>query len=667
MADNIQDIEVLGDLLGQSDAIANLIEAQGAFDAAYAAFRAEDAKQFQAVIERAQLLIHCDRICHWIRTKECLFLCLALAGPPTPTTTPTASLDPRVLANAIARLGRDEKLVRRVADILANRDQAGFAEILKQLEIQPYAHLFCHWLCTIRYRLVCRWICQVGAIERPVLWIELQAAARAIAALAGNERAFRAAVAASTAGDAAKLGTAISGAGLALRCHWVCEFFCSWRCVLACLTLTQPFPFADVGEGPAQIREARQFADAIVKLAQSQTDLMRFSVAVGAGNVESWSALIKQYGFERFAIQLCHWICGWRCGRFCKLVCGSIDYHPWFTHIGDFSITGDISGATGRTVAPRGGHGGPDFGFFGGMSLRGFCPKKDPAHPTEDMAYRFLFQPAGAAQPTPIGPGFVAEVLVGTRYTLWNGDPNTLQTVRIRGTGATTPTPPTPTADPTPPDHFIVPDAQGWVPVDQRALDDAFSGYLLGFSSAAAIVPNGAAATAVAAGTAVPVADQKNGVDCAIIFQATRVSTIATVNGGAAPDYTNQIAKVRINNWAQVDLLDLLQFHTSGGTPCSPLSSALDIEYSVDHELIAAWSIGLSTAAPGVSLTSPPPPPSTPRGGAGTHHEDISTWPTCSYTVTLTTRRRLTNGLSDDPNAYNSKTFCIGRGGARPA
>lgn len=661
MTDHIQDIEVLGDLLGQSDAMANLLQAKGAFEAAYAAFRAEDAKKFQSVIGQANLQVYCERICHWIRTKECVFLCLDLAGPPVAAT----GLDPRVLAKAIARIGDDPKLAQHLADILVKRDKAGFAAVLKQLGIEPYAHLFCHWLCIIRYRLVCRWICHVGAIARPVLATELQNAARAIAVLYNDEKSFRVAVAASTAGDTAKLGAAITAARLGLRCHFVCEFFCSWRCVLVCLTLARAYPFKPL-EAPAQIREAHDFAAALVKLAQNPTDLMRFSTAVGTGNAEAWAALIKQYKYEAFALQLCHWICGWRCVRFCKLVCVNVDYHPWFTHIGDFSVigTGDISAATGRTVGPRGGHGGPDFGFFGGMSFRGFCPKKDPAHPTEEMAYRFLFQPAGAAQPTPIGPGFVSEVLVGTRYCLWNGDPNTLQTVRIRGTNPT-PTPPTPTADPTPPDHFIVPDAQGWILVDQAALDDAFSGYLMGFNSVAGVVPNGAAPTGVAAGTAVPPADQKNGTNCAIIFQATRVSTIAAVNGGTAPDYTNQIGKVEISNWSQVALLDLLQFHSGGGTPCSPLSTDLDIEYSVDHELIRDWGISMTTAS-GATLTNPPPPPSTARGGAGTHHEDISGWPTCSYTITLTTRRRLTNGLNDDTDWLISKTFCIGRRVVKP-
>jgi hypothetical protein len=562
-----------------------------------------------------------------------------------------------VLASAITRLGEDEGLVQHVAEILVKRDQQGFREVLDKLGLAAHAHLFCHWLCLIRYRLVCRWMCHAGSIERPILWSEIQSAAKAIGALVQKKDLFRAAVAASTAGDSAKLGIAIRDAGLLARCHWVCEFFCSWRCVMVCLILHkrftfQPFPAAE------QIKEAHEFAAALAKLSQNPADLMRFSAVVGAGDAGKWAELIKRFGFERFSFQLCHWVCGWRCFRFCKLVCIDIHYHPWFTHIGDFSITGDISATTGLTVAPRGGHGGPDFGFGGGLSLRGFCPKHDPAHLSAEMWYRFLFQPAGVANPVPITGGFVSEVLVGTRYTMWNGS-NQLQTIRLRGTGANGPTPIT-GPELTPPDLIINPDADGWVKVDQAALDDAFSGYLMGFASGVGL-PMGNATTSVAAGTDVPPVEQKNGSDCAIIFQATGFTTPTAVNGGAAPDYSNMIAKVRINNWHEVANLDILQFHSGGGTPCSPLGNALDIEYTVDHELLRTWSIAVSSAS-GMTLTSPPvaaPPPS--RGAAGTHHQDISTWPTCSYTVTLFSQKRITDGLSDDPGSPQSMTFCIGR------
>src|SRR5205085_10962689 len=212
--------------------------------------------------------------------------------------------------------------------------------------------------------------------------------------------------------------------------------------------------------------------------------------------------------------------------------------------------------------------------------------------------------------------------LVGSVYTFWNGNPFALQTVRVRGAGPT-PTPPPPGPGFSPPPHYIVPDAKGWIPVDPNALDDGFNGWLMGFQSAAAgAFPGGDPGPAgLAAGSPVPGGQQKNGTDAAIIFQATRASTVTAVNGGAAPDYTNQLGKARINNWNEVNLLDLLEFHSGGGNPCSPLSTDLDIEYTVDHELLADWHFQLVTAS-GMTLTAPPSGPTAvkPRGDAGTHH-----------------------------------------------
>jgi hypothetical protein len=655
MADN-SELDLLHEMRSEGEAVSRLLAAQGAFESAYRAFRAEDAGAFQEVIRRAGLQIWCRRICRWIRTKECVFLCLELAGPPTAFDRP----DPRVLARALGRLAADERLVKKLADVLVKRDRGGFLEIVKKLEIQPYAHFFCHWLCTIRYRLVCRWICTIGPQRPPILWAEIQAAGRALGELAEDERTFKAVAAASSAGDSVKFADVLRNPRWMWRCDWVCQFFCSWRCVLVCLSFARPFPFAAI-EGPAQIREARAFGEAIAKLNDNPAAVQRLAAAVGSGQVDRWTAIVKELKYERFALQLCHWICGWRCRLFCRLVCPDPHYYPWFDAIGDFGIYSDIDPASGLTNAAKfgtsGTHGGPNFGFFADLSLHAFCPEFDPAHPAERMSYRFLFRRQGDAGPTPIAGGFVSPVRVGSRLALWNGGWH-WQSVWVRGTGATSPTPPTPGIGLSPPDHFIVPDGQGWVEVDPETADSAFHGYLMGFASHVAVA-GGAAPTGVAAGTAVPVADQKNGTDCEIVYQATRSSTIAAVNGGAAPDYSNSVAKVRINNWADVALLDLLQFHTGGGTPCSPLNANLDIEYSVDHELIAGWGLGLTTAA-GMVLTAPPPPPSTPRGGAGTHHENIAAWPTCSYTVSLSTRRRLTNGISDDSGRTVSKTFCIG-------
>jgi hypothetical protein len=650
MANQDFDYRGLGDLLEQADAIGQLAKNDKLFRDAFTAFRAGDPAKFQAALKEATLLARCGIVCEWIRIKECVFLCLELCGPPAPA---TAAPNPRVLAEAIARITADDKLVSQLVQILEKRDKAAFQEIVTKFQLGPLCHLFCHWLCVVRYRLLCRFMCSPQRIEKPNLAQELESAGLALRQLLAHGTSFDQAVAASNARDAAKLSSIIKDAALIPFCHLICEWFCSWRCTLVCLTLCRAFPLQAITD---EIAEAAAFAKAIGPLAQKADQLERLMAAVVAGDAGTWPALLKELQLSNFCIQICHWICTRLCRAFCIVVCPPPFNHPWFTHVGDFGIISDIDGGTGLTNKSQAGHGGPNYGFFGCLKLRGFCPKYDPAHPADQMAYRFLFQPAGAATATPITAGFVCEVLVGTRYTLWKGNPNALQSVRIRSAGPT-PTPPPPGPGATPPDHYIVPDAQGWITVDASALDDGFNGWLMGFSSPVAF-PAGDPAPGVVAGTAVPVANQKNGSNAAIIFQASRVSTIAAVDGGAVPDYTNTLAKIHINNWNQVALINLQEF--SGGMSCSPVSSQLHVQYTADHELMAQWSIDMVTAA---TVVPAPvfPGGSDPRGGAGTDQHTTTTWPSCSYLLRLHTRRSLTDGLDDDPGGWDGSflTFCI--------
>jgi hypothetical protein len=641
------ELDVFRDLLEEARSIGQLAEDENAFREAYEGFRAGDVSRFQAVLKR--LGLRCSLICEWIRIKECIFVCLQLCGPPKPT---DRSLNPRELAEAIVRITSDERLVRQLAETVEKRDHDSFQRIVEQFKLGNLCHFFCHWLCVVRYRLICHWLCSIEKIERPDFARELQSAGQALRQLLEHKDSFDQAVAASDAGDAEKLGAVIQAAQLISFCHLICEWFCSWRCTRVCLILCRQFPLEPVRD---EIREALAFAKAMQQLGQEPLQLERLSAAVGAGDAETYSASVKKLKLQRFCIQLCHWICFLRCRRFCIPVCPDPFYHPWFTHVGDFDIYGDI-GATGLTNKAQAGHGGPNYGFYNCMSLKGLCPKYDPANPGEPMAYRFLFQPAGAPNPTPITGGFVCEVLVGSRYTFWNGDPFAKQSVRIRGTGTTSPTPPPFDGNLTPPDHFIVPDPQGWVTVDPMAFDGAFYGPLMGLASAVAF-PGGDPAPGVTAGTAVPVANQKNGVHSAIIFEATRVSKI----GSPPPDYTNQLGNIHINNWNEVNLIDLQEFLGPGATACSPLTNDLHILYTADHELMAAWFIDMVTSA---SIPGPAPvfPSGTgPRGGSGSDFHDISTWPTCSYLIRLHTRRSLTTGLIDDVDKWNFKTFCIGK------
>jgi hypothetical protein len=207
--------------------------------------------------------------------------------------------------------------------------------------------------------------------------------------------------------------------------------------------------------------------------------------------------------------------------------------------------------------------------------------------------------------------------------------------------------------------------------VDPNSFGGIFDGYLMGFASNVAF-PGGPPTPGVLAGTAVPPANQNNGVNAAIIFQATRVSTIAAVNGGAAPDYTNQVDVIHINNWEEVNLLNFAEFATGC---CTPIDKTLSVQFTADHEQMAGgeWSLVISSCAlpSNIDLVDvgpiPPLPAPVPgviftaggRGGSGTIVEDTSLWPNCSYTATLTTTPGLTDGLNDDSDDPNSLTFAI--------
>jgi hypothetical protein len=545
------------------------------------------------------------------------------------------------------------------------QDELAFQAIVEKLGVARYCHYVCHWICSIYYRLICEILCSV---EKPVYIIGcvhllpvLQQAGAAVTRLLADDSTLAAVEKAVLAKDTDALRTILKRAGFQAVCTWICFWICAWRCMRRCLLLCRPFPAAPIDD---VLPEIWKFAQVVAKLPDHPRLLEQLIDAVREGDEEVYAKLVKQLGFERFCHQLCYWICRIICRRFCILVCPPVKPRPWFTHVGHFHIYGDIDSSSGLTNKSVLSHGGPGYGFFNCLELRGFCPATSPDAASVPMRYRFLFERSGSR--TPLVGSQLCPVIVGSRTIYWDvngtGLEETFQTVMIAGSGATidpTPPPALPPGTPwgPPPTHVIVPDADGWITVDPNALGSGFNGALVGFNTPTSF-PGGNPNPGVPAGTQVPAANLKNGVDIAIIFEATRV-------GGptSPPDYSNTLSRIHINNWREVTLLDLLQFHTGSGTPCSPLASDLDIEYTADHELLAVWDIDIATAAPIPVLTLPSGTSSRSAGANtvfGTHHEDISGWPTCSYTVKLTTRRALTNGINDDDADTITKTFCIG-------
>jgi hypothetical protein len=356
--------------------------------------------------------------------------------------------------------------------------------------------------------------------------------------------------------------------------------------------------------------------------------------------------------------------------------------HAWFTHVGDFDINSDFD-ATGKTsvAAPVGmadAHGGPGFAFYDGLSgnglkLVGDCPTTHPGG-GEPMRYRFRYEhPANPGVLVPITGSRISAQIVGTRPVTWDfgaGPIETFQSIVVTGSGGSTSPPPPPLPSPIPPAGtswgavpvaLMSPDPDGWVTIDPTTTNGALSGPLIRFKSATA-VPGGSSTVAGDAAGSAP-GDLKTGVTLRIVFEAEPTGGPTA----GSPTLSNELSRIVINNWAEVNLLNLLQFTLPGASCCTPLSTDLGIQYTTDHEFMRSWALGITSCASSLGLgwTTPvlPSGPTAmkPRGDQGTANQNIVTWPGCSYRVTLNTSRKVTDGEIDDLGRTSEVTFCIDR------
>jgi hypothetical protein len=156
-------------------------------------------------------------------------------------------------------------------------------------------------------------------------------------------------------------------------------------------------------------------------------------------------------------------------------------------------------------------------------------------------------------------------------------------------------------------------------------------------------------------------ADQKNGKLLYVKFQTT--------DDPANPASTHLntqllIGKIYINNWNEVSLLKLEELFAGGGSGCTPVQSQAHIDYTADHELIASWSIGIWSNA--IGSVSGLPSGNLPRGSAAVYNlataaglsPAFNTWPSCAYSLTLNTVRKLTTGDANDYVKTNQVIFC---------
>ena len=160
--------------------MAALAKDEEVFRAAVDAFRAYDGESMAKLLDRHQLSAHCEIICHWLRSKEAVLLCLELAGPPP--LRDESPPDPREFAQLVAKLTADDAMVRLMVDAVEDRDTSAWSTLIEKNDLRRFSHLLCHWVCTVHYRLVCDVVCQPLRVQRPQLGLSCARRARRSAA-----------------------------------------------------------------------------------------------------------------------------------------------------------------------------------------------------------------------------------------------------------------------------------------------------------------------------------------------------------------------------------------------------------------------------------------------------------------------------------------------------
>lgn len=338
---------------------------------------------------------------------------------------------------------------------------------------------------------------------------------------------------------------------------------------------------------------------------------------------------------------------------------------PWFTHVGNYNITSDIN-ASGFTINNRSAYGpaGTGFGFFNSVDLVGYATKRVPAAPTMPLFYRFLFSTDSTTWSAVTETQMAAARLkVGVRQIIWNGS-TAFQDIVIDAGKAASVADSIPLYDgtPIPPDHVLRLDANGWVRVDQAGLDNGFYGPLLKVNTATIVAGGNATSAGDVAGNS-PAAP-KNGQLVHFAFETTDDPA-----NPASPHLARQSvqAHLYINNWNEVSLLvlDELMMGLSG---CNPITNHANVHFTADHELMAEWLLGVSSAGvpSGITINTPGTFGTVPRGNnlsldfatSGAVTPAFEDWPTCAYRLQLNTRRMLTDGVRNDDGRTNELIFC---------
>jgi hypothetical protein len=644
-----------------------------------------DGAEYRAVLEELHLVEFCNLLCYWVCSIGYGRVCEVVCRP-QPGFLLDAESELQAAGRFIGRVVENDKAFDAIAKAAQTLNCETLQSAINQAGFASGCEFICRLICVWRCVWICRELCE---LPTPILTgtyaiEEAQSFALAARPLAGQPRVLGDLVSAVQHRDVKSYREIVTRFNLGTYCWQVCAWVCSVTCYEFCICVCPPPGLQPIF---TSVGSFGIYSDIDSTSGKTNTGSKGF----GGPDYAFWDQL-----------QL-----GGSCPSLSPIAPGVSMRYRFLYSTASTTLAGPISAAqTSITVTSSAAAPATPFNVA-------VCAI--PGDPVEIITVNTVAATtwtvvrgqdgtaaaaAGigatlAISPTPITGNLVSTaaplVAVCSRKIPWAQYIPGIPATAGPTSGATPqsqqvivfPTPPPPLPpDPVnlapgatwvgPSPHFIAPDADGWIVVDPGAELGGVSPLLVFDSTKVAAggepVPVGNFGTGqtppppgcVPAGSAVPPAQRKAGMDLSIIFQATRV-------GVTSVDFSNALSKIHINNWLEVNELNFTEF-ASGC--CTPIDKTLHVEFTVDHEELnsGTWSLGISSCSKSAPGNITPPNPTVgvtftagDRGASGTILEDTSLWCNCSYVVQLTTTPKLTTGLIDRSTATNQLTFAICR------
>jgi len=632
-------------------AIAALAEDERSFAQAVKAFEAGDREAFRQALDHRGLLPHCVRICFWLCIWRCIRVCrLICVELPTAPPTPGELVE---LARLLVPLRDNPDLLKRFVEAMDRGDAQTLGAIVKELKIQRFCFFVCYWICTLRCRRFCVWICagpQPGADVDPLT--EIREALDAMIGVAREENSLVKAFDAFRKQDAKGFHSVLEQLAVLRFCIIICRFFCYWNCFRVCLIICREIPKIDL-----TVPELRELGLALGRLAKDDAHLTRASDALLKEDPAAWIAVIDELKLGRFCYYLCHWICFIRCDLYCWILCppGCL---TTFRYIGGYNILTAIN----STAAGNGLTTADSRAFYLTMRLNGVLCKQHSGGPAE---YRFEYRELPAGAWTPVPPDWIERTEIGLWQSTVPAPPDDVKPYTVKGTAPT--------------DKVATLTAAGWVQVPQESnVNDAGgnfapNGNLINLNSVKMATWTDINIAGITAGQSTAPAGLGADKFFGLRLRVRRIGMPATeVTAGTCEKvaiynvhYDNVTHKgtwapVLESNQLGVAMVNVLEI----GTGCAKITNTLTIKYTAAHPNLGSVTITMDGPGGPYNTTLADDVGSTPANRFGTGSvvlpmgQSIANLDKCAYLVKMGVVILLTTGDASPLPIGDEVAFC---------